>query len=368
MTEQSLGLDGQTSAHGRIRAADAAVAADRLGIDPTSPIDGGRALDPETARTLVGMARAMYPHDKLPDIHYERVVAALDEKAAADERIKALLTEGVGWLATTTGRWPREFPSLPEAEQVAALTRLQETPFFQAVAAEVVVNLYGQHDVWPYFGYEGPSNDKGGYLHRGFEAGKRWERRTTSTTSGRRSTSSPGSTCAPTAAPTGWPRTSPTCPRGTPSASAARPCTGPAAVHGSSTTSSRRGRRTARSPARPCSTGRSASPTSSATTTGPRKTSVWPAPVAVPCTSRTTMRRYSSRARAGWATRRPRPDTTDRTQCRTTVGPRRFRTGSASRATSRGRSGPPSGPTCPRGKGRATRGAARGDGAAHRAR
>jgi hypothetical protein len=23
--------------------------------------------------------------------------------------------------------------------------------------------------VWPYFGYEGPSNDKGGYAHRGFD-------------------------------------------------------------------------------------------------------------------------------------------------------------------------------------------------------
>jgi hypothetical protein len=32
-----------------------------------------------------------------------------------------------------------------------------------------VSGLYSQPDVWPYFGYEGPSNDKGGYLHRGFD-------------------------------------------------------------------------------------------------------------------------------------------------------------------------------------------------------
>jgi hypothetical protein len=170
MTEESLGLDGQTSGHGGIRAADAAVAADRLGIDPTeSPLDTCRVLDEATATTLVGMARAMYPHDRIPDLHYERVVASLDQKAAADDRMKTLLTEGVGWLATTTGRWPQDFPTLPEAEQVAALTRLQETPFFQAVAAEVITNLYSQHDVWPYFGYEGPSNPHGGYVNRGFD-------------------------------------------------------------------------------------------------------------------------------------------------------------------------------------------------------
>jgi hypothetical protein len=170
MSEQSLGLDGQTSGQGGIRTADAAVAADRLGIDPTrTPLEGCTALDRTTASLLVGVARALYPHDRLPDVHYERVVAALDIKAAEDERLRALLTEGVGWLATTTGRHPQEFAGLPEREQVAALTRLQDTPFVKAIAAEVVVNLYSQHDVWPYFGYEGPSNDQGGYLHRGFD-------------------------------------------------------------------------------------------------------------------------------------------------------------------------------------------------------
>ncbi len=191
MSRQSPGIDGQVSGEDGIRPADAAVAGHEFGIEPSegSGLHGLQALDEETARALVGMTRAMYPHDRLPDVHYERVVLALDKKAAADERMKVLLTEGVGWLATTTGRYPREFAALPEPEQVAALTRLQETPFFKAVAAEVVVNLYSQHDVWPYFGYEGPSNDKGGYLHRGFddidwldEAPDRRGRHTVSTT------------------------------------------------------------------------------------------------------------------------------------------------------------------------------------------
>ena len=127
------------------------------------------ALDAQTAATLVGVTRAMYPHDRIPDKHYERVVAALDEKAADDEEMKALLVQGVASLATVTGRWPREFGELDEAEQVRALQRLEDGAFFKAVAGEVVSGLYSQPDVWPYFGYEGPSNDKGGYLHRGFD-------------------------------------------------------------------------------------------------------------------------------------------------------------------------------------------------------
>ena len=165
------GLEGQKSGEGGIRAADAAVATDKepLGTPGEDGLENLKAFDRETAAALVSVTRAMYPHDRIPDKHYARVVASLDEKAATDEETKALLVQGVGMLATVTGRWPREFGELDEAEQVEALKRLEETAFFKAVAGEVVSGLYSQPDVWPYFGYEGPSNDKGGYLHRGFD-------------------------------------------------------------------------------------------------------------------------------------------------------------------------------------------------------
>ena len=171
MGQQSVGLDGQISSEGGIRTADAAKADQDLGVDVNvqDPLGRLTVLDHDTATILAGVARAMYPHDRLPDVHYQRVVAALDVKAGSDDKLATILTEGVGYLATTTGKPPEEFARLPESEQVTALKRLEETPFFQALAAEVVVNLYSQHDVWPYFGYEGPSNDKGGYLHRGFD-------------------------------------------------------------------------------------------------------------------------------------------------------------------------------------------------------
>ena len=159
------------SGEGGIRVGDAAAATDKEPYEAAGEggLGGISALDRETATTLVSIARAMYPHDRVPDLHYERIVATLDEKAAGDEHMKVLLTDGVRSLSTLTGRWPHEFGGLEEAEQVKALKRIERGPFFKAVAAEIVVGLYSQPDIWPYFGYEGPSNDKGGYVNRGFD-------------------------------------------------------------------------------------------------------------------------------------------------------------------------------------------------------
>ena len=169
--EAGPGLGGQVSGEGGIRDGDAAVATDKQPYEAagTGGLANIKALDRETARTLVAVARAMYPHDRVPDLHYERIVASLDEKAAGDEGTKVLLTEGVRSLATLTGRYPNEFGELAEADQVKALQRIERGPFFKAVAAEIVVGLYSQPDIWPYFGYEGSSNDKGGYVDRGFD-------------------------------------------------------------------------------------------------------------------------------------------------------------------------------------------------------
>ena len=169
--ETTPGIEGQMSAEGGIRTGDAAVATDKQPYEAAG--EGGlgniQALDEQTATTLVAVARAMYPHDRVPDVHYERIVASLDEKAAGDEGMRVLLTEGVQSLSTLTGRWPGEFGGLQEAEQVKALQRIEHGPFFKAIAGEIVVGLYSQPDIWPYFGYEGPSNDKGGYVNRGFD-------------------------------------------------------------------------------------------------------------------------------------------------------------------------------------------------------
>ena len=110
-------------------------------------------LDDHAAATLTAMARVLYPHDFLDDAPYRRVVAILAGEGDAGRQ--ALLAEGVAALA--------------EKERLVAVLAVEGTPFFEAVRAATARHLYDNRELWPRFGYEGPSADLGGYIERGFD-------------------------------------------------------------------------------------------------------------------------------------------------------------------------------------------------------
>jgi hypothetical protein len=121
-------------------------------------------------RTLIKMARDIFPHDKLPDRFYAEAVTPYDEKAAKDRALKALLADGVADLDTHArqqhGRPYLEVPT--ENERVALLKAIEPGAFFQKVKGDLVTGLYNNKALWPLFGYEGSSWEKGGYVNRGF--------------------------------------------------------------------------------------------------------------------------------------------------------------------------------------------------------
>lgn len=121
-------------------------------------------MTPHEAKTLLRMARVLYPHDFLADVHYATVVEALGTDAKKDPDQLSAIKDGIPEL-DGSGRWL----DLGEEEQVAALTRIETTPFFQSVRSKTVTTLYNQPSVWRMFGYEGSSFDEGGYLYRGFD-------------------------------------------------------------------------------------------------------------------------------------------------------------------------------------------------------
>jgi hypothetical protein len=51
--------------------------------------------------------------------------------------------------------------------RVAALKKVEQTPFFQTMRVKVF-GLYASEYAYKYFGYEGEAFSKGGYLFRGF--------------------------------------------------------------------------------------------------------------------------------------------------------------------------------------------------------
>jgi hypothetical protein len=124
------------------------------------------AVDQPTADVLLRMCRVLYPHDDLSDDYYAACVEALDQKGAKDPALAQLLSEGVSNLNALNGG---SFLDLSEAQQVAALTSIESSSFFQSVRGHMVVALYNDRKVWSHFGYEGPSFPFGGYLERGFD-------------------------------------------------------------------------------------------------------------------------------------------------------------------------------------------------------
>ncbi len=130
-----------------------------------------RSLGAATGKTLVRMARDIYPHDKLADKFYVEAVAPYDTAAAEDPAVNTLLTGGVQNLnQRARQRYGVPYAEVKtENERVALLKDIEATPFFKKVQGDLVTGLYNNKKLWPLFGYEGSSWEKGGYLHRGFD-------------------------------------------------------------------------------------------------------------------------------------------------------------------------------------------------------
>jgi hypothetical protein len=111
--------------------------------------------------TLLAAARTIAPHDKLEGAAYAFVVRALDMAATKDGALHKQLQQGVVSLGAG-------FASSPENDRVAALRRVETTPFFQDLRRQTLQVLYSTPLAYAYFGYEGEAFSKGGYLLRGF--------------------------------------------------------------------------------------------------------------------------------------------------------------------------------------------------------
>jgi hypothetical protein len=120
-------------------------------------------FDAHTVKTLLAMARTLYPHDFLDDGPYANVIEIVAREADADR--VALLRDGAQALDATA---KQPFSERSEDERVAALKEIEGSPFFEDMRGSTVRHLYNNPDVWPHFGYEGPSAHLGGYVKRGF--------------------------------------------------------------------------------------------------------------------------------------------------------------------------------------------------------
>jgi hypothetical protein len=140
-----------------------------IGIEDAWAADAA-TLAPTTLKTLVKVARDIYPHDFLVDSYYITAIKPWDGKAAKDPAVKALLEDGVRRLnQDALDRHKLAYVQVPwEADRIVLLQGIEQTDFFQKVRSDLVVSLYNQEELWPKFGYEGSSAEHGGYINRGF--------------------------------------------------------------------------------------------------------------------------------------------------------------------------------------------------------
>jgi hypothetical protein len=127
-------------------------------------------MSAEESRALLKMTRDLFPHDRLGDSFYAKAIAPLQDEAAKDAATRKLLSDGIAQLnvATMASAGKPYADVSDENVRVAAIKKIEGGAFFAKVYGGTMTPLYNQPELWPKFGYEGPSSAQGGYINRGF--------------------------------------------------------------------------------------------------------------------------------------------------------------------------------------------------------
>jgi hypothetical protein len=88
----------------------------------------------------------MFPHSTVPDEFYEHVVRKLDDKAARDQDLSSLVSDGVEAMNRQTGS---AWSGLSEEARLEALKRVERTPFFRRLRSDFVLHFYSNPAIWP---------------------------------------------------------------------------------------------------------------------------------------------------------------------------------------------------------------------------
>jgi len=162
------------SRRGFMKTAAAAPAAVAVGASISASAawaQDAKSITPHAMATLVRAARDIYPHDQIGDVFYVRALTPWDAKAGKDAALKTLVSEGVARLdADAQEHHGSAYMAVAwEGDRVILLRGIEHTKFFRTLRSDLVVSLYNQPEIWPKFGYEGSSAEKGGYIARGFD-------------------------------------------------------------------------------------------------------------------------------------------------------------------------------------------------------
>ena len=118
----------------------------------------------DDGKFLSDIVYQLFPHAQLSKDVYEQVAQQLDDKIMQSAELTAMLDDAIGVMAAQS---QEQWLALPAHEKVAALEKIQRTPFFQFVRNESLNGVYRSPLTWELLGYEGSSLEFGGYINRG---------------------------------------------------------------------------------------------------------------------------------------------------------------------------------------------------------
>ena len=126
----------------------------------------GVSLDSSEVHALERVFYLLFPFPELGPAPYRDAVAALDARIAAEPALGTLVRGGqIELSAAAAGDWI----GLAEGQQIAALGRIERSPFFQRMLGHVQATLFNDPRLWKLIGYEGSSLEFGGYAGRGLD-------------------------------------------------------------------------------------------------------------------------------------------------------------------------------------------------------
>ena len=122
---------------------------------------------------LLAVAKDTYPHDPalVEDKYYQATVDAILGEAAKDAKVAEMVTKGLADLeARSNAAHKTGYMGIKEYEKREGILRsIQFTDFFQKIRGGLLFGLYNNKELYPKFGYDGSSWEKGGFINAGFD-------------------------------------------------------------------------------------------------------------------------------------------------------------------------------------------------------
>jgi len=127
----------------------------------------GEGFNDAQKLTLLRIARDVYPHETLLDnAPYQAVVDAILTESGKDEKVAKMMGDGLADIEKRAQAvYKTNYTAVKDPLQREGLLRQVElTDWFQKIRGGLLFGLYNNKALYPKFGYDGSSWEKGGFI------------------------------------------------------------------------------------------------------------------------------------------------------------------------------------------------------------